>query len=92
MKSHLIDVSIEYHPDGCWAITSKNLTGMVLAGKDIQALIADVPNAIKLLYKLNFQQTVEVALADDEVGGLETEVHSAFIPLPHQYVAMSAAA
>jgi predicted RNase H-like HicB family nuclease len=92
MKSHLIEVGIEYHPDGCWAISSKNLPGLVMAGKDIEALIGDLPNAIKLLYKLNYQLDVQVAIAGEDGASLHEERKSAFIPLPSKFVALSAAA
>jgi len=46
-------LKIEYREGGYWVITSDDVPGMLMAGKDIHRLYADVPNVIKMLHKLN---------------------------------------
>lgn len=92
MFSRLINLSVEYNPDGCWAISSPDLPGLVLAGKDIAALLDDVPNAIRLLFKLNYQMDVQVARAEEDGPQKPKKAKQAgFIPLPHTFVALHAA-
>jgi len=91
MHTTLINVRVEYADDGrCWVLSSKDLPGLLLAGCDIYALLADVPVAIKLLYKLNYQLEVEVAPAEDDGVGRRQE-KSPLKPLPRSFVALRAA-
>lgn len=90
MHTTLITIRVEYHPDGYWAISSKDLPGLMLAGRDIGPLVEDVPAAIKLLYKLNYQMDVEVTPVEDD--GVNAErVASGFRQLPHAFAALRAA-
>jgi len=52
---------IEYREGGYWVITSDEVPGMLMAGKDPRSLYADIPNVIKMLYKLNYQLDVQVS-------------------------------
>lgn len=55
--------------DGGWFITSENLPGLFLAGRDPKALHADLPAVIKTLYKLNYEMDVEVCPAGEPGEG-----------------------
>lgn len=46
--------------DGAWLITSKDLPGLFLAGDDMDRLQSEIPEAIKLLFKLNYDMAVQV--------------------------------
>jgi len=55
----------EEYKEGAYIITAENLPGLFLAGSDAEALRKDVPNAIKLLIKLNLGIDVKVVKAND---------------------------
>lgn len=63
--SCVIQVDESYREGGHWGLTSKNLPGLFLAGKDLNELRADVPNVIKVLFKNNYGLTVEVRAVVD---------------------------
>lgn len=93
MYSRIIYVKAEFADAGkCWALSSADLPGLLLAGSDLTALLADLPAAIKLLYRLNYQMDVEVAEADQDgrEGAAEREqpAKGSFQPLPRAFVAM----
>lgn len=46
--------------EGYWVITSNDLPGMLLSGKDLHKLVIDIPNVIKVLFKKNFGADVNV--------------------------------
>ncbi len=46
--------------DGWHLIESEDLPGLLLAGKNLPALEADIPAAIKLIYRLNYGMNVDV--------------------------------
>lgn len=88
--STLICLDIEANPDdGFFAISSKNLPGLVLGGTDLFTLLKDVPAAIALLYKLNYGMNVKVLPTDGKIQ--KAVEQSQFQPLPHTFVAMPAA-
>lgn len=43
-----------------WVITSNDLPGLLLSGKDLKKLVIDMPNVIKSLFKMNFGADVRV--------------------------------
>ena len=43
-----------------WMVTSEDLPELLLAGKNLDLLRKDVPNVIKMLFKLNCGMDVEV--------------------------------
>lgn len=97
MFSRIINVKAEFANAGkCWALSSPDLPGLLLAGGDLTALLADLPAAIKLLYRLNYQMDVEVVEADQDgregVGDREQSAEGAFKPLPRAFVAMGSLA
>ncbi len=97
MYTKLINVKAEYADAGkCWALTSNDLPGLVMAGGDLDALLADLPQAIKLLFRLNYQMDVEVAEVDDdgnEFGrGREGVADSVLRQLPRTYAAVGSLA
>lgn len=88
--STVISLHIEANrEDGFYAISSKDLPGLVLGGKDLFALLKDVPAAIALLFKLNYGLKVQVTPADGKIQ--KTPEPKEWQPLPHTFVAVPAA-
>ncbi len=56
----VIRVDETFRKGGYWLLTSNDLPGFVLCGKDIKTLRDDVPAAIKILVKANYDMDVEV--------------------------------
>jgi len=54
---------------GYWVITSNDLPGLLLSGKDLHKLVVDIPNVIKALFKNNFGEDVRVlkTIRPDEI-------------------------
>lgn len=50
--------------DGLFYITSDDVPGLFLAGKDMDALFRDVPKVIKVLFEKNFGLNVRVLRAE----------------------------
>lgn len=87
--STLISLHIEARPsDAFFAISSKDLPGLVLGGTDLIALLNDVPAAIALLYKLNYGMNVKVVPTDGKIQ--KTAEPKEWQPLPHTFVALPA--
>ncbi len=85
--ARIIRLIIDTHDDGCYAMTSPSLPGLLLAGKDLNALLMDVPSAIKLLYKLNYQMDVDVRPATEELPRTAKTKPSGWRPLTPSFVA-----
>lgn len=47
----------KFYADGNWKITSQDLPGLILAGKDLPALLRDIPKAVKILLEKNYGMT-----------------------------------
>lgn len=47
-------------PEGYWTLTSKELPGFMLTGKDLAALRADTPAVLKSFFRLNYQIEMDV--------------------------------
>lgn len=45
---------------GYWVLTSNELPGFMLSGKDLDALRGDTPEVIKAFFRLNYGMSVEV--------------------------------
>ena len=60
-----VRISEEFKEGGFFVLKSEDLSGFLLCGKDIKKLRADIPNAIKLLFKMNYEMDVEVRLLTD---------------------------
>ncbi|MCK4710092.1 MAG: hypothetical protein KAU21_15845 [Gammaproteobacteria bacterium] len=61
----VIRVQEELREGHFWVITSDDLAGLLLCGKEIKKLRADIPSAIKMLFKANYDMDVDVkALAE----------------------------
>ena len=58
----VINVHEERREGGYWILTSDDLAGLLLCGKDLKKLRSDVPAAIKMLLKLNSK--IEVHMKD----------------------------
>lgn len=76
-----VKIGSELKEGGYWVVESDDLPGLVLCGKVLKKLIADVPNAIKMLFKLNYGMEVDVnpATSDPRLVGIE-DSHT----VPHQ--------
>lgn len=74
-EEHVTD---EYGNDDFWVLTSDVLPGFVLGGRDLDALHADVPDAIRILFKENFDMNVEVR----RVAAPESLKEGISVPLP----------
>lgn len=75
--------------DGSYAIVSDELPGLFLAGADLDALMASVPEAIKTLYRLDCGMEVQVL----PVGELpECTPEALWAPLSSTFVAVPVAA
>ena len=83
--SFLIRTIQEQKEDGFWTITSEDLPGLFLAGKDLFSISAEVPEAIKMLFSLNHNMAVDVKMAVDPVG-------RGVPPAPEEYFAIPNAA
>jgi hypothetical protein len=71
-----IMVGLRYSREaGLFALTSPDLPGLLLAGRDPSQLWADVPAVIKAMYRVGYGMEVEVAI--DSIP----ESDDAFIPL-----------
>ena len=49
----VVNLQAEYK-DGSWMIVSENLPGLFLAGGDLGKLLSDIPAAIRMLCKFNY--------------------------------------
>lgn len=54
--------------DGAWLVTSDDLPGLFLAGGNVAALRKEIPDAIALLFRLNYDMQVVVRPATEEPG------------------------
>jgi hypothetical protein len=72
-----ISVGMKYNSAcGMFALTSPDLPGLLLAGKDPDALWDDVPAVVRALYKVSYNMDVQVVMESrPEVEGLS------FVPL-----------
>jgi len=58
-----IIVGLNYNPScGLFALTSAQLPGLLLAGKDPQTLWDDVPAVVKAMYRVAYNMKVEVTM------------------------------
>lgn len=49
-----INTNGKFYEDGNWMITSDDLPGLILGGKDLPALLRDLPKAVKILLEKNY--------------------------------------
>ena len=61
--AEMVSVKIKKGHDGFFVATSKEMPGLVLAHKDIQFVLQDIPLAIIALYKANYGIDAEVIQA-----------------------------
>lgn len=64
--TYLINVEADFREGEYFVLTSPQLPGLLLSGKDINALREDVPNVIKGLFSLNYKMDVDVRIACEE--------------------------
>lgn len=82
----LISVQLELHrEERMFSITSKDVPGLFMAGCDLLKLAADLPAAIKLLFKLNYNSEVEVFPATE--GG-QSSAGEDWLPFAPTFVAL----
>ncbi len=63
--SCIINIKEEYREGGVWSLTSPDLPGLFLAGRELSVLRNDIPKAIQVLFKRNYDMDVEVRLLVD---------------------------
>lgn len=84
--STIVNVQIEQHQeDKVFALTSKDLPGFFLAGKDLPVLLQDVPAAISVLYKCNYGMDVLVSPVKDVASSDVADED--WISVPSKFVA-----
>lgn len=84
----VVNVQCIRQDGGYWVVSSDELPGLLLCGKVLKKLIEDVPNSIRLLFKLNYKMEVDIIAAADDprmVGHHETDRQS----MPKRWVAYS---
>ena len=58
--THLITVRFRQTDNGLVSATSEDLPGLVLTYRDREQIVQDLPEAIRTLYKVDYQEDVEV--------------------------------
>ena len=81
----------EEEGDEFWVITSDDLPGLLLGGRDLEALRADTPEAIRILFDKNYGLDVHVLRAT-EPRKLASGVPEAELSPPFAWTAIPTAA
>jgi hypothetical protein len=56
-------IGLQYSPAcGLFSLTSPDMPGLLLAGKDPNKLIDDVPAVVKAMYRVGYNMNVEVVM------------------------------
>ena len=84
----VVNVQLERKDGGYWVVSSKELPGLLLSGKLLKKLIGDIPNAIKILFKLNYEMDVEVKMSSEHPRTASS--HEPIDKMPETWVAYSA--
>lgn len=84
--SCVIQVREKLKEGGYWSVTSKDLPGLFLGGTDIDAIREEVPEAIRLLFELNYGMKVDVRRNTD-VAAIAKRVPPEFLGVPHAWTA-----
>ena len=61
---HLITIRIGPGEDGNYIATSDDLAGFLLVYPSREQIVADIPEAVKILYKAQYQEDVTVVILD----------------------------
>lgn len=56
----IIVVTIARHDDGLYEATSPDLAGVCVVHRDVQKILEDIPNIIRLWFKRHRQMAIEV--------------------------------
>lgn len=76
-----ITVGMQYNTECClFALTSAELPGLFLAGKDPAKLWADVPSTVKAMYLVAYNMQVDVVMEAIPAAG---KAEQPFLPLQH---------
>lgn len=73
---HLIKVQFRQQQNGNIMATSQNLPGLSLVYPERQKIIDDLPDAVKLLFKMNYKQEVEVYVLESPTEPAEAREFS----------------
>jgi len=86
-KAQIARIIIEYKKDGggVFVATSRDVPGLLLAHRNREAVIGDIPAAIKLLFKLNRGEDVNVFPAEDKTADFEP-----WIVVPNHLISVAA--
>ncbi|MBF0436903.1 MAG: hypothetical protein HQL77_16240 [Magnetococcales bacterium] len=65
----IVRIDIEEKQDNCYAITSKDMPSLHLAGESVDKLLQDIPGSIELLFELNYGLKIRVGsvIPGDEI-------------------------
>ncbi|MBF0141362.1 MAG: hypothetical protein HQL74_13920 [Magnetococcales bacterium] len=65
----IVRIDIEEKQDNCYAITSKDMPSLHLAGENVDKLLQDIPGSIELLFELNYGMKIRVGsvIPGDEI-------------------------
>ncbi len=89
--STIISVNEAFREGEYWVLTSDQLPGLLLSGKNLTELRADIPNVIRLLFKMNYDLEIEVRPIVDAKALLTRREKECFA-VPSQYSAIPRAA
>ncbi|MBF0423969.1 MAG: hypothetical protein HQL73_13360 [Magnetococcales bacterium] len=72
-KFGIVRIDIEEKQDNCYAITSRDMPSLHLAGESVEKLLSDIPGSIELLFELNHGVKVRVGrvVPGDEIVKLK---------------------
>ena len=79
--------------DDFWVLTSEDLPGLLLGGRNIEALRSDTPKAIELLFERNYDTKVSVSLHTniEDISSKE-DSHMMDLSTPRNWIASRRAA
>jgi len=60
----VVNIDVDRREGDYWVLTSEDLPGFLMCGKDRYALGEDIPNVIKGLFRHNYGKDVSVILID----------------------------
>lgn len=91
-RSFKLTVCFESRPDGGLRAYSDDVPGLILSSTDIDGVLEDVTEALKVILSHRFQAEVEVEPLGDIREALETNGivgrTAPFVPGPREYVAI----
>lgn len=84
----IINVKEHLKSSEFWELTSADLPGFYLGGKDLSALRSDIPTAIKLLFEKNYDIQVDVRLNIEPIALTQRSSDSPCVASPRSFTAI----